>query len=84
MLRVVEDDCKSILMVTLKSVGRNFFKGRGAVRIQPVLTTKNEIIFEFCEVLERVCENPGEPRPPVADTHGHSRKDDEETEQGSS
>ena len=73
-----------ILMVTLKSVGRKFFKGRGAIRIEPVSTTKNEVIFEFCEVLERVCENPGEPWLPVADAHGHSRLDDEETEQGSS
>ena len=31
-----------------------------------------------------MCENPGEPWPPVADAHGHSRLDDEETEQGSS
>ena len=28
-LRVVEDDSNSILTVTLKSVGRKFFKGRG-------------------------------------------------------
>ena len=71
-------------MVTLKSVGRKLFKGRGAIQIEPVLTTKNKIIFEFCEVLERVCENPGKPWPPVADAHGHYRLDDKETEQGSS
>ena len=58
-LRVVEDDSNSILTVTLKSVGRKFFKGRRAKRIDPVLTTKNEIMFEILEVLERVCENPG-------------------------
>ena len=26
-----------------------------------------------------MCENPGEPWPSVADAHGHSRLDDEET-----
>ena len=82
MLRVVEDDSNSILMVTLKSVGRKFFKERvGAIRVEPVLTTKNKIVFEIWEVLERVCENPGGtmapplPMPMVT-------LDDEETEQG--
>ena len=82
-MRVVEDNSNSILMVTLKSVGRKFFKGRGAIQIELVLTTKNKIIFEFCKVLERVCENPGGPWLPVADVHGHSRLYDEEIEQGS-
>ena len=60
-------------MVTLKSVGRKFFKEEGAKQIDSVLTTKHEIIFEIWEVLERVCENPGGTMAPLADAHGHSR-----------
>ena len=34
---------------------------RGAIKIEPVLTTKNGRIFEIWEINERVCENPGGP-----------------------
>ena len=46
-MHIVEDDSNSILIVTLKSIGRKFFKEGGAMRIEPVLTTKSEIIFEI-------------------------------------
>ena len=36
---------------------QKIFQG-GPIRIEPVLTSKNEGIFELWEVLERVCENP--------------------------
>ena len=38
---------------------QKIFKGGGAIRTGPVLTTKNGRIFEIWSVKERVCENPG-------------------------
>ena len=66
---------------------QKIFQGEGgAKRIEPVLTTKNEVIFEIWEVLERECENPGGTMapPPTPLPMPMVTLDDEETEQGSS
>ena len=44
----------------------------GPIRIEPILTIKNGRIFEFWNVQERVCENPGGGgHGPLADAHDY-------------